>query len=227
MNFIYNKYNKVARHILFFVVLNILAIFTLSTTIEAASVSNELGGETTFLIEGYVSLEMRELNITVYDKVTGNPISDIKIELYYENSEYPITGSSGQYITDENGNIKLEVSDNTIGDTYHVQINHNGYYPYIGEGFQLTGNMDIIIYLEPIEESEDIPLIPLEPSTPLEPEVEPEVEPEQEVLPEDGNDEVKTGDDTNLVFYIGAMLLSLFIMLWLYLRNKYDDEDDV
>lgn len=216
----------------FLVLIFSLLLMTHSNTIvQAASVSNELGNDTTFLIqeyEEYIEYEEFTITVTVYDKVTGEPIGDIKVELFYKGSDNGFTGSNGNYLTDKDGTILFEVSTLTKGDEYHFKIDTPGYYPYIGEGFELTGDMNIIIYLDPIEDDpeEDIPLIPLEPSIPA----EPDPEPEQELLPDDTNDDydggVGTGDDSSILYYMVLGMTAILFMILIVLMTKRNDDDE-
>lgn len=205
-----------------------------------ASVSTELGQSTTFLIEEY--LATKELIVVVYDRETGLPIGQIRVELYYEDSKYPITGSNGQYLTDNDGYVDFKLSTLTMGDIYHIEIDTPGYYPYIGEDFVLTGDMNIIIYLDPIPVDEDEPVLPdeededdEEPETPPTPPV-PLPEEEQEAIPDDESDEqvedkddtitgTKTGDDTSVLYYaLIGLTAALFMILMLLLKKRNEDE---
>lgn len=193
--------------------------------IAQASVSSTLGDNTTFLIEEH--LATKQLIVVVYDRETGLPIGQIRVELYYEDSEYPITGSNGQYLTDDEGYVDFELSTLTMGNIYHIEIDTPGYYPYIGEDFELTGDMNIVIYLDPLPEVE-------EPEV-EEPEEEPEIEPEplpeseQKPLPEDSkepnNDQPKTGDDTDIMQYLLVGVVALFFIMLVLIKKRNEDEE--
>lgn len=199
--------------------------------VSAASVSKELGADTTFLIQEYLELYDREIILTIYDRETGYPISYIKVELYYEDSDVAITGSEGQYITDENGEIIFKLSGYTINGNYHFEINAPGYYPYIGEDFILNGDMNLVIYLDPLPVAPEIPDVeepeiedPETEDPDTKPEEEkPESEEDQEEIP---NDDVKTGDDTSVIVYMSLAVLALLGMLIYFLYVKSKDEED-
>lgn len=229
-----NIYGKIKLNSRFHIVTNTLVLLAFmlylfisnSTIVNAASISQELGTDTTFQIQEYYSLEYRNIVVTVLDRETDEPIEQIKVELYYADSEYAITGSNGQYLTDENGQITFQVSVYTVNDTYHIEINAPGYYPYVGEDFILTGNMDIVIYLDPLPEAPEIPEIEDEPEVD-EPEVdEPEVE-EEVPAPEENQSEIpKTGDDTAVILHIVLTILSFIGIVIIYFRSKKDEDED-
>lgn len=183
--------------------------------------------------------ETVKVTVTVYDNVTKEPIGEIVVELYYEQAKDPITGSDGWYLTDVDGNILYELSEDTVGDWYHFEINTPGYYPYYGDEFELTGDMHFDIYLDPIED-ENVPDPEPDPEPGPEPDLEPDLtpdpdldplpdedlNPEPEATPDDDLSDIpQTGDNSIISFNLFICLLSLGLILYL-LFNKEDEDDE-
>lgn len=243
------------------VFMSLLVVIILSTSVvgevRATQAPSSVGvstpeqvDHTYFLILELVEIPKEEetvrLTVTVYDNVTKEPIGEIVVELYYEQAKDPITGSDGWYLTDVDGNIVYELSEDTIGDWYHFEVNTPGYYPYYGDEFELTGDMHIDIYLDPVDdeivpepepEPELEPEVKPEPKPEPEPEVkpepepeakpEPESEPEPEVMPEKGDSDIpKTGDSTAISFYLSLSVIALVFILLLLFKKDDDDEDN-
>lgn len=243
MNNIRNSIKSYLMRMLSLIILFILLITNSSNVANAASVSKTLGQDTTFQIQEYEEYEEFKdytITVTVYDKITGEPIGDIKVELYYKDSDLGFTGSNGNYLTDKDGILHFDVSSLTEGDNYHFEINTPGYYPYIGEGFELTGDMNVVIYLDPIvedDEDDSIPLIPLDPSitVPLDPPSDPAPEPlpeeNQKPLPDVddtvGDDSVKTGDDSKVIEYLSIATVALIFIIVLLLKKRREDDEDI
>lgn len=218
--------SKILVSLLLVIVLSTVVVDEVKATQPPGSVGVSTPEEvdhTYFLILELTELpeETVKVTVTVYDNVTKEPIGEIVVELYYKESKDPITGSDGWYLTDVDGNILYELSEGTVGDIYHFEINTPGYYPFYGEDFELTGDMHFDIYLDPVEEDDIVP----EPE--VKPEPDEELKPEPEAAPEeDLSDIPKTGDATTISFNLLLCVLALGFILFLLFKKDDEDEEE-
>lgn len=217
------------------VFMSLLVVIILSTSVvievRATQAPSSVGVSTPEQVDHtyFLILELAEipeeeetvrLTVTVYDNVTKEPIGEIVVELYYEQAKDPITGSDGWYLTDVDGNILYELSEDTLGDWYHFEVNTPGYYPYYGDEFELTGDMHFDIYLDPVDDE-------IVPEPEPEPEPDEELEPEPEATPEDDTSDIpKTGDASRISFHLFICVLALGFIIFLLFKKDEDENED-
>ena len=153
---------------------------------EITEIPPKTGAETTIGIETYGENSdytgWITLKLTVLDDETGEPIANVVVRLVRaDNGEIagtgpnvsepnpedffpiqgipPITGSNGQFLTNENGEILLRVYPTPV--EYRLEVNYDGYEAYVGDAFSLTSDGITEVRLKKqTEESEPTPSSP-------------------------------------------------------------------
>ncbi len=132
---------------------------------EITEIPPKTGAETVIGIETYGEgsnyTGWITLKVTVLDDETGEPLANVVVRLVRaDNGEIagtgpnvsepnpedffpiqgipPITGSNGQFLTNENGEILLRVYPTPV--EYRLEVYQDGYAAYVSDAFSLTGD---------------------------------------------------------------------------------------